>query len=196
MLLVLRLLILRGFSGANSNVIKPLKVDGVYAAGPVTYYALFEVQKYTVQFDIGNTTMGGWADGSTNTIKSTAAPIPYNTALGAANVPAVKGKTGYGFVAWNTKQDGTSTSYTDLSTYKVMGEITFYAQWEQRDGYHFYNNGGNLTTVTQTTVSGGAKLKWTDVVNNVMLSDAKNMKKLGYTFCWLVHRSRLLRHAH
>ena len=50
-------------SGANSNVIKPLKVNGVYAAGPVTYYALFEVEEYTVQFNIGDTTMGGWADG-------------------------------------------------------------------------------------------------------------------------------------
>lgn len=172
-------------SGANSNVIKPLKVNGVYAAGPVTYYALFEVEEYTVQFNIGDTTMGGWADGSSNVTKQTANPIPYNTALGAANVPAVKGKTGYGFVAWNTKADGTGTSYTDLSTYKVMGpDVIFYAQWEPRDGYtiHYNPNGGNLTTVTQTTVSGGAKLKWTDVVNNVMLSDAKNMKKLGYTF--------------
>lgn len=172
-------------SGANSNVIKPLKVNGIYAAGPVTYYALFEVEEYTVQFNIGDTTMGGWADGSSNVTKQTANPIPYNTALGASNVPAVKGKTGYGFVAWNTKADGTGTSYTDLSTYKVMGpDVIFYAQWEPRDGYtiHYNPNGGNLTTVTQTTVSGGAKLKWTDVVNNVMLSDAKNMKKLGYTF--------------
>ena len=172
-------------SGANSNVIKPLKVNGIYAAGPVTYYALFEVEENTVQFNIGDTTMGGWADGSSNVTKQTANPIPYNTALGAANVPAVKGKTGYGFVAWNTKADGTGTSYTDLSTYKVMGpDVIFYAQWEPRDGYtiHYNPNGGNLTTVTQTTVSGGAKLKWTDVVNNVMLSDAKNMKKLGYTF--------------
>lgn len=172
-------------SGANSNVIKPLKVDGIYAAGPVTYYALFEVEEYTVQFNIGDTTMGGWADGSSNVTKQTANPVPYNTALGAANVPAVKGKTGYGFVAWNTKADGTGTSYTDLSTYKVMGpDVIFYAQWEPRDGYtiHYNPNGGSLTTVTQTTVSGGAKLKWTDVVNNVMLSDAKNMKKLGYTF--------------
>lgn len=172
-------------SGANSNVIKPLKVDGIYAAGPVTYYALFEVEEYTVQFNIGDTTMGGWADGSSNVTKQTANPVPYNTALGAANVPTVKGKTGYGFVAWNTKADGTGTSYTDLSTYKVMGpDVIFYAQWEPRDGYtiHYNPNGGNLTTVTQTTVSGGAKLKWTDVVNNVMLSDAKNMKKLGYTF--------------
>lgn len=172
-------------SGANSNVIKPLKVDGIYAAGPVTYYALFEVEEYTVQFNIGDTTMGGWADGSSNVTKQTANPVPYNTALGAANVPAVKGKTGYGFVAWNTKADGTGTSYTDLSTYKVMGpDVIFYAQWEPRDGYtiHYNPNGGSLTAVTQTTVSGGAKLKWTDVVNNVMLSDAKNMKKLGYTF--------------
>lgn len=172
-------------SGVNSNVIKPLKVDGIYAAGPVIYYALFEVEEYTVQFNIGDTTMGGWADGSSNVTKQTANPIPYNTALGASNVPAVKGKTGYGFVAWNTKADGTGTSYTDLSTYKVMGpDVIFYAQWEPRDGYtiHYNPNGGNLTTVTQTTVSGGAKLKWTDVVNNVMLSDAKNMKKLGYSF--------------
>lgn len=172
-------------SGVNSNVIKPLKVDGIYAAGPVIYYALFEVEEYTVQFNIGDTTMGGWADGSSNVTKQTANPIPYNTALGASNVPAVKGKTGYGFVAWNTKADGTGTSYTDLSTYKVMGpDVIFYAQWEPRDGYtiHYNPNGGNLTTVTQTTVSGGAKLKWTDVVNTVMLSDAKNMKKLGYTF--------------
>ena len=45
-----------------------------------TYYALFEVEEYTVQFNIGDTTMGGWADGSSNVTKQTANPIPYNTA--------------------------------------------------------------------------------------------------------------------
>ena len=40
-------------------------------------------------------------------------------------------------VAWNTKADGTGTSYTDLSTYKVMGpDVIFYAQWEPRDGWN------------------------------------------------------------
>ena len=55
--------------------------------------------------------------------------------------------------AWNTKADGTGTSYTDLSTYKVMGpDVIVYAQWEPRDGYtiHYNPNGGNLSTVTQS----------------------------------------------
>lgn len=172
-------------SGTDNNIIKPQQDDGIYAAGPTTYYALFEVEKYTVQFNIGDTTMGGWADGDTNVTKQTANPIPYNTALGSANVPAVKGKTGYGFVAWNTKADGTGTSYTDLSNVKITGpDMVFYAQWEPRDGYtiHYNPNGGVLSTTTQTTVSGGAKLKWTDVLNDVMISDAKNIKKLGYKF--------------
>ena len=172
-------------SGTNSNVIKPLKVDGIYAAGPTTYYALFEVEKYTVQFNIGDTTMGAWYDDDTSVTKQTANPIAYNTALGSDNVPDVKGKTGYRFKAWTLTSDGSGTAYTDLSNYKVMGpNVIFYAQWEASDGYAIrYNpNGGTLSTTTQTTVSGGAKLKWTDVLNNVMISDAKNIKRLGYTF--------------
>ena len=166
-------------SWVTGNTLKPQAVGGVFAAA--TYYAFFEPEKYTVTFNIGDTTMGGWADGSTSTTKTSPNQIPYNTALGSANVPAVKGQTGYGFVAWT---DGAGHTYTDLSNVKITGPITFTATWEPRSGYNiaYVTNGGTPTIPTQSTTTGGAKLKWTDVLNDVMVSQAKNLKNQGYTF--------------
>ena len=43
-------------------------------------------------------------------------------------------KTGYHFVGWNTKQDGSGQSYSDKETVSNLtadgSDITLYAQWE------------------------------------------------------------------
>ncbi|MHB9296728.1 hypothetical protein PilKf_02503 [Pillotina sp. SPG140] len=55
-------------------------------------------------------------------------------------MPSNPTKTNYTFVAWNTKADGTGTTFT--ASTKVTANITVYAQWTE-----------NLTTVNNYTLS-------------------------------------------
>ena len=42
-------------------------------------------------------------------------------------------RTGYTFVGWNTKADGTGTTYAAGATYSTNADVTLYAQWEIRE---------------------------------------------------------------
>ena len=42
-------------------------------------------------------------------------------------------RTGYTFAGWNTKQDGTGTTYAKGATYSTNADVTLYAQWEIRE---------------------------------------------------------------
>ena len=52
-------------------------------------------------------------------------------------------RTGYTFIGWNTKADGTGTSYTNEQSVTLLGDLILYAQW----GYYisFDANGGTGT---------------------------------------------------
>lgn len=43
-------------------------------------------------------------------------------------------RTGYTFVGWNTKADGTGTSYSDKQSITPTENLTLYAQWEESKG--------------------------------------------------------------
>ena len=59
-------------------------------------------------------------------------------------------REGYTFKEWNTKADGTGTSYTDEQTINRTSNITLYAIWENGTGKITYNsNYGNNETKTQ-----------------------------------------------
>lgn len=72
---------------------------------------------YTISFN---------ANGGTGTVASqtanSGAVITLPTAVNLAY-------TNYNFVSWNTKADGTGTSYTAGSSYTVTGNVTLYATW-------------------------------------------------------------------
>ena len=60
-------------------------------------------------------------------------------------------RDGYTFKEWNTKSDGTGTSYTDGQTISASENITLYAIWESTTGTITYNsNYGDNQTKTQT----------------------------------------------
>ena len=108
-----------------------------------TLFAHWTANTYTVVFN-GNGNTGG----STATQTLTYDKAQALTANGFT-------KTGYHFVSWNTKSDGTGTSYTDKeSVTNVAGtnaSVTLYAIWEANSYTVKFNaNGGTGTMANQT----------------------------------------------
>lgn len=86
------------------------------------FYAQWEKIKYTLKFD---------ANGGTGTMDDQI--FTYDT-LQTITKNAYT-KTGYKFKEWNTKKDGTGTSYNDEKEIKLSKNLTFYAIWEQTYSY-------------------------------------------------------------
>ena len=64
-------------------------------------------------------------------------------------------KTGYSFVAWNTKSDGTGTSYSAGAQYSPNANITLYAIWRANTYNVTFNaNGGTGAPSGQTKTHG------------------------------------------
>ena len=80
----------------------------------------------------------------------------YSSALTlSSNIPTV---SGYTFTGWNTKADGTGTSYSPGASYSTNAALTLYAQWEQKkvNGiFHVYTD-GEWVAVTPYVYSGAA----------------------------------------
>jgi len=66
-------------------------------------------------------------------------------------------RTNYTFKSWNTKSDGSGTSYASGGKYKANAAATLYAQWAQNTWTVTYAaNGGSSTPKSQTKVAGTA----------------------------------------
>ena len=64
-------------------------------------------------------------------------------------------RTGYTFAGWNTKQDGTGTSYAKGATYSTDADVTLYAQWKGNNYTVTLNdNGGSGGSGTVTATYG------------------------------------------
>ena len=59
-------------------------------------------------------------------------------------------REGYNFKGWNTKADGSGTTYADKATVNLTENTTLYAQWTQDPVITFNANGGEGTMGTQT----------------------------------------------
>lgn len=89
--------------------------------------------------------------------------------------PGKPTRTGYSFKNWNTKQNGTGTSYNPSQKYTANAGLTLYAQWNPNPYTVTYNaNGGSGAPVPQT--------KYHDI--DLVL--APNVPvRTGYSFkCW------------
>ncbi len=91
--------------------------------GNIVIYGKVTPYRYTIKFDANG------ASGSMSPMKDLACGNTYTlTACGFS-------KTNYFFVCWNTKKDGTGTTYSDRKKVKNLctvngASITLYAQWE------------------------------------------------------------------
>ena len=103
----------------------------------IVLFAQWEVaNKYTVTFHANNGTSDSTTQGMPDSI---AMKLNKNTFT----------KTGYTFTGWNTKADGTGTSYTDEQSISLSNDLSLYAQWEiNKYTITFNSNGGtgNMTT--------------------------------------------------
>ncbi len=87
----------------------------------ITLYAQWKPAKYTVTFD---------ANGGSG--EMTSQSIVYDTSVVLSENTFTK--TGYEFAGWNTKANGSGTSYADKGSVKLdilnVNQITLYAQWK------------------------------------------------------------------
>ena len=114
----------------------------------IRLYAQWTAISYTVTYD-GN----GSTSGSTASSSHTYDTAKALTANGFT-------KTGYTFKGWNTKADGSGTSYADKASVKNLSStngatVTLYAQWTANKYTVAYNANGGSGTMATDTVSYG-----------------------------------------
>ena len=132
----------------------------------ITLYAQWTPNAYTIRFN-GN----GSTSGSMNSMSMT-----YDTAK-ALTANAFK-KTGYTFKNWNTKADGSGTSYSDKQTVKNLTSssgniIDLYAQWTPIT-YTIKFNGNSSTSGTMSNLS--------MTYDEAKALTVNAFKKTGYSF--------------
>ena len=143
-------LILGNLSSALSAVYGPLYLKAVWETEPVNY---------TLSYNAN----GGSGSMSSQTVtEGQATKLKANTFT----------RTGYTFTGWNTKANGSGTSYSDGAYATFYGNTTLYAQW-QLNTYtlSFDSNGGSGSMSSQTVTEGQATTL-----------NANNFARTGYTF--------------
>jgi len=158
--------------------------------GGVTFTALWETVGYTVtyesNYDDGETTEESYVSGPYTVENSAAGDSDPITVL----TPIACGESGfakpdlwpidvpsfYRFLGWNTKADGTGTTYQPDETFDMPAEnMTLYAQWEQEFIVFFYGNGNTSGTVPVDDC--GHILGETTCA-----ADKNTLARIGYTF--------------
>ncbi|MDO4317659.1 MAG: InlB B-repeat-containing protein [Lachnospiraceae bacterium] len=156
-----------GTAYGNNQSVKNLTATN---QGKVTLYAQWSINKYTISY---NANGGTGAPG--NQTKTYGSDLTLSS-----TVPT---RTGYTFTGWNTKADGTGTSYAKGAKYTANASVTLYAQWKSKEYTLTINpNGGTIKTEdgkTDTTkpVSYNTKL----VYDKSNWWKVPVCKRLGYT---------------
>lgn len=137
------------------------------STGTKTVYAKWTANKYNISFN-GNGATSGTMVSMNNRVYNTS----YNLWMNKYK------RTGYEFVGWNTKVDGTGTTYKDKQSIKnltgVNGKtVVLYAMWKPVEyKINYFNMGG-------ATNNAANPLKYTVVTPTFKIWTPK---KTGYTF--------------
>jgi len=148
-----------GIAFSDEATVKNLKDTGT-----IYLYAQWKVNTYTIKFYGNNSTSGSMS--SVKVTYDTEATLPANTFK----------RTGYKFNGWNTKKDGSGTSYENeaiVKNLKGSGTFYLYAQWKANT-YTISFNGNGKTSGTMKAV------KATYGKSKTLTANA--YKKKGYTF--------------
>jgi len=149
------------------------------STGDKTFYAKWEAKKYTIVFKGNGSTKGKMSS-------LTARKYGKSYQLTANKFK----KTGYSFAGWNTKKDGSGTSFKNKATVKNLttksgGKVVLYAQWKKtkytityklkggknaakNPGYYYYTT--KTITLKKPTRKGYQFVGW--------YSDSKYKKKV------------------
>jgi len=122
-----------------------------YASPTLLLYAKWTaVTYYTVTFNKNNSDTTGSTEADPKT-KS-------GSSSGVGTLPTAPARSGYTFVEWNTKADGSGTAFT--ATTPVTANITVYAKWAQASSppiavtlNSVTQNGGAAGTATTTSLT-------------------------------------------
>ncbi|MBQ7945859.1 MAG: InlB B-repeat-containing protein [Bacteroidales bacterium] len=122
-------------------------------------YAQWERRTYSLTFN---------ANGGTGTMD----PQTFEEGVSQAIAANTFTRDGYNFAGWNTKADGSGTSYTNKHYISLKQDMTLYAQWERKGFILTFNaNGGTGTMDPQTFEEGVART-----------ITANSFTRSGYTF--------------
>jgi uncharacterized repeat protein (TIGR02543 family) len=156
-----------GWNTSASGTGTPYTVGSGYTLlADVNLYAVWNAGNpaYTITYS-GNTNTGGVVPSPTVGSGS--------VTLAANSSPLVK--TAFNFGGWNTKADGTGTSYATRSNYNLTANITLYAVWSASTIYTitYLGNGSTGGTVPTPTLGSGLV---------VLATNSGGLTKTGYTF--------------
>lgn len=132
----------KGWATSASGSVAYASGASYTANAAVTLYAVWQINTYTVAYNVN----GG--SGSISSQTKT-----YGTTLTlTASKPT---RTGYTFSKWNTKADGTGTSYASGASYTANAAVTLYAIWTINTYKVAYDaNGGSGAPSSQTKTYG------------------------------------------
>lgn len=109
----------QGWSESSNGTVQ-YQAGGSYTKNEAkTLYAIWKLKTYTISY---NANGGSGAPGSQT--KTHGQNITLST-----TIPT--GSNGAKFLNWNTKQDGTGTTYASGGTYSDNANVTLYAQWQK-----------------------------------------------------------------
>lgn len=135
----------KGWALDGSATTAQYQPGGIYSTNASdTLYAVWVDKSAIVGYDIVYNTLGG------SEIVSQIKPVNSNITL-TTTKPT---KSGYTFSKWNTKSDGTGTSYTSGATYSTNADLFLYAIWTPwTHTVQFNANGGSgvPSSFTKTT---------------------------------------------
>ena len=111
---------------------------GQWEHGDITLYAQWSKKTYTVTYNAN-----GGTGAPANQTKT------YGVDLTLSSTKPTR--DGYDFVSWNTKSDGSGTTYKSGAKYTANANLTLYAQWSKKTYTVTYNaNGGTGAPSAQT----------------------------------------------
>lgn len=122
------------YTSANGGT-KILASDIYTRTSNQTLYAQWKINTYTVSYNAN----GGSGAPSSQT-------KTYGTDLTLSSTKPTR--TGYTFTGWNTKADGTGTSYASGAKYTANSAVTLYAQWGKVSYTLTYNANGGVDAPT------------------------------------------------
>ena len=134
---------------------------------------------YTVTYDANG--------GSGETVDPTEWVEDTNATLIASSFTAPEGKI---FSHWNTKADGTGTSYSVGQQVKMTSNLTLYAQYAKPMAYTFNTYSGDYdgkphnASVTVTDPAEGAVIKYGTSASSVTLSECPQFTEVGEHTVW------------